>query len=49
LNPGRETTAIVSAPIIAATGVGSSKALVSPEKTAADKQRDRRVLVQATK
>jgi len=32
-----------------ATGVGSSKALVSPEKTAADKQRNRRVLVQLAK
>ena len=29
-----------------ATGVGSSKPLVSPEKTAAEKQRNRRVLVQ---
>jgi OmpA-OmpF porin, OOP family len=29
-----------------ATGVGSSRPLVSPEKTAADKQRSRRVLVQ---
>ena len=32
-----------------ATGVGSSKPLVSPEKTAADKQRNRRVLVQLAK
>ena len=30
-------------------GVGSSKPLVSPEKTAADKQRNRRVLVQVAK
>lgn len=30
-------------------GVGSSKPLVSPEKTAADKQRNRRVLVQLAK
>jgi hypothetical protein len=29
--------------------VGSSKSLVSPEKTAADKQRNRRVLVQLAK
>ncbi len=32
-----------------ATGVGSLKPLVSPEKTAADKQRNRRVLVQLAK
>lgn len=32
-----------------ANGVGSSKPLVSPEKTAADKQRNRRVLVQLAK
>jgi outer membrane protein OmpA-like peptidoglycan-associated protein len=32
-----------------ASGVGSSKPLVSPEKTAADKQRNRRVLVQLAK
>ena len=32
-----------------ATGVGSSKPLVSPEKSAADKQRNRRVLVQLAK
>lgn len=32
-----------------ATGVGFSKPLVSPEKTAADKQRNRRVLVQLAK
>jgi outer membrane protein OmpA-like peptidoglycan-associated protein len=31
------------------TGVGSSKPLVSPEKTEADKQRNRRVLVQVAK
>src|SRR4029077_11246331 len=31
------------------TGVGSSKPLVSPEKTAVDKQRNRRVLVQLAK
>ena len=31
------------------TGIGSSKPLVSPEKTAADKQRNRRVLVQLAK
>ncbi len=31
------------------TGAGSSKPLVSPEKTAADKQRNRRVLVQMGK
>lgn len=31
------------------SGVGSSKPLVSPEKTAADKQRNRRVLVQLAK
>lgn len=30
-------------------GVGSAKPLVSPEKTAADKQRNRRVLVQVAK
>jgi outer membrane protein OmpA-like peptidoglycan-associated protein len=30
-------------------GVGSSKPLVSPEKTAADKQKNRRVLVQVTR
>lgn len=30
-------------------GVGSSRPLVSPEKTAADKQRNRRVLVQVAK
>jgi outer membrane protein OmpA-like peptidoglycan-associated protein len=32
-----------------ATGVGSSQPLVSPEKSAADKQRNRRVLVQVAK
>lgn len=32
-----------------AAGVGSSKPLVSPEKSAADKQRNRRVLVQVAK
>ena len=32
-----------------AIGVGSSKPLVSPEKTPADKQRNRRVLVQVAK
>ncbi len=32
-----------------AVGVGSSKPLVSPEKSAADKQRNRRVLVQVAK
>jgi outer membrane protein OmpA-like peptidoglycan-associated protein len=32
-----------------ASGVGSSKPLASPEKTAADKQRNRRVLVQVAK
>jgi outer membrane protein OmpA-like peptidoglycan-associated protein len=32
-----------------ATGVGSSKPLVSPEKTAADKQKNRSVLVQLAK
>lgn len=32
-----------------ATGKGSSKPLVSPEKTAADKQKNRRVLVQLAK
>jgi len=32
-----------------ASGVGSSKPLVSPEKTAADKQKNRRVLVQLAK
>ena len=31
------------------SGVGSSKPLVSPEKTAADKQKNRRVLVQLAK
>ena len=31
------------------SGVGSSKPLVSPEKTAADKQKNRRVLVQMSK
>lgn len=31
------------------TGAGSSKPLVSPEKTAADKQKNRRVLVQLAK
>ena len=31
------------------SGAGSSKPLASPEKTAADKQRNRRVLVQLTK
>lgn len=31
------------------TGVGSSKPLVSPEKTPADKQKNRRVLVQVAK
>jgi outer membrane protein OmpA-like peptidoglycan-associated protein len=33
----------------APSGVGSSKPLVSPEKTAADKQKNRRVLVQLAK
>jgi outer membrane protein OmpA-like peptidoglycan-associated protein len=33
----------------APSGVGSSKPLVSPEKSAADKQRNRRVLVQVAK
>jgi len=32
-----------------ATGVGSSKPLVSPKMTAADKQTNRRVLVQLAK
>src|SRR5512146_2723391 len=32
-----------------AVGVGSSQPLVAPEKSAADKQRNRRVLVQVTK
>lgn len=32
-----------------AVGVGSSKPLVSPEKSAADKQRNRRVIVQVAK
>jgi hypothetical protein len=31
------------------TGAGSSRPLVSPEKTAVDKQRSRRVLVQVAK